>query len=958
MDDRTAPENSPTPPPPPLTQPRRVFDMATRTVPPADKKRTKTVGRATTANGRGGDGQEYEDDVFSAPRQVQSEGRPRRMLSELQPFTIRGGPSTVADEEEDSEDEERGPGDSTPTPWERRRPSTSSSEKLVQDLEDLAAAEQEHEDDPYEVRNNSMCKDEAYATGITSWEDIVSESTPQKEDAEGLNDMGILDRLSKEGPPSPQKTRPNKRLRVHYSPEERVNEGASAMQAGPGATGMEGVAASNASANVPPPPPYLAQLPPQQPTHYHQAPLPQQQQMMPQAPLMPRVNQQAEHNQQQQIPQQQAEQQVQLHQQQPHPQQQQLPQPQGQHPNQTTKVAITINQVKAKLLALAEELAEKAGISVEVAWGVILDQQKAAAEPTARAAGQELRPQLNRALQGEPSRRPLRVEGEQALGQPPHPIPSAAKAEERPAQAERARASHTEARPGSSGTVHHAVGAGEAALDQRTQDPRTRLQAGEAAAIARHRLPSEVRSEDAGDEMEVDLVGSLRRGSEDPMGTCSVAGLPGHIPVEVLEAVWRNRMDVRMKDEEEEERVRREDEKEGYRRALRELGALTEPQEGWPAIHTRGAYDRVHHLQSAAYEEWLAADDDGKMLIEMARPGDLDNDTVARFAAKLEHVLQGTFGHSEYTLAVPPPRRIAAENEDSDEKNNDYSTVFLVSGAPPLAVEVFVELYAICTEEVAFWAFKGDMEVPKYVGALDGFMQNGENAAANVIKKHLKKETLFTSILNLVKENPRLSHMHGMTATLHIIGTVAVKLVRKDRSDGGSPLIAHLYIDQPTDNGLKWDEWHQSLLKFPLPEASGRPLTLRGPVRCAECHGVDHVEDECRYRNITEWRKRTESIERRMVEKKLKAKARAEAAAAKAQGGVRHQDNRRLGGGQYGPSGPPRRNQIDNRWNRGEGPPFGTQFQGNWNQGGPPRAMSGQGGQGMGAGQATRPPRR
>lgn len=742
---------------------------------------------------------------------------------------------------------------------------------------------------------------------------------------------------------SPQQDRPNKRMRVR-SPEsrgqvagERAPDAAPPPVDGrdPSRMAMGEHAAVMSNSNMPPqqpPPPYIPQPPPQQLVFAQH----QQREQQP----MPPPNQE-------QLWQQMQAQHAQA--------QQQMRAQQQQRAQRRTSTALTVAGVREMMREMARSLAEQENIPIEEAWAVIAVGQQGGMD-TARPMELEAGPNMNAMQASQLDKSAQLMKKMESTNKQRPTMMRAAHQTPGSTSTRPTRADPMEAKEGLAGPARISERTGEAGSTSRTRDPRMTLSASETALIARYRITGERLEVQEEVGMDVDPVGALRPPPrEDPMGVCSAAGLPGHIPVEALQAVERSRS-AEMEQDGDDERTRREREKEMYRKALRELDLVEAPEEIWPRIQNRSAYDRVRGLQSDAYQDWKAADEAGKMLLEIARHGDLDDETVARWAAKLEHVLQAVVRTSDYTLAVPP-RRPEAKDGATPNKVDDISTVFMVSGAPPLAIEVFVEQFAVCTKEVAFWAIKSEKDIPEYIGAMDGFMQSSESAAAKVLQKHLKKEAIFTSIANLVKDCPRFTQMHVMTATFHVIDTLRVRMVREDVNDGGSPLVAHVYMDRPTDNGLKWDEWLTSLRSFPLPEASGRKVLLRAEVRCEECHGVDHENKGCPYRAIEEWRMRTEGIEKAMKEKKLKAKAKASVTGAKGGNGARPQEIRRQHGGQGGPSGPPRHNQIDNRWNRGEGPPFGNHTQQMWNQGGG-HGMGGQNGFGQGMGQATRPPRR
>ncbi|OJT14555.1 hypothetical protein TRAPUB_8888 [Trametes pubescens] len=881
-------EGTPTPPPPPLTQPRRVYEMGMRTAPPADKRRGMASTRDDASNG-GDDDSNVEAgwDVFGL-RQAQSEGKPRK-VGELRTFTIAGkdlqnlGEGGITDSPQ-------GTDNSTPTPRERRR-----QPPQPEDEREPVGGGGDNEDDPFGVRSNSMCMDQAYGLNEMDWDDIMGRSSPPRvQEAESLGDRTIGELQPQLLPPplptanvsQDPKKRGTKRQRT-ASPEQemRVDKGKGRSEPNDandkGQPGREqGPSKNTAEMTI------QLQIEPQQP------------QMPPPPPYLPRRKL-------------------------------------VQNP-----IALSINQARSRLHALTIELAEETGISLESALKVLMESQRTATPQYARQDVHEMTENggSNSGAQTE------------ARGLPRAQNPALAPS------LSRSRSPGTG--EGLVLTPGHEPRAGEGTV-QKTKDPRVRPKPSDAGPLPeRSERSAAPQCEEAEAEMEVDPDLSTSSPIEELYRTAvndvDVGRMPGHMPMAALVAASRLTQS-RKPQSPTMTAVALGRTKEQYRQALESLGLVKMPDGRWPVIHTRSAYDRLRTPDNEAYEEWKREPRECCLVLEVARHGDLDDGTTARIVSKLEHILEIVVGHGEFTLAAPPE-----PVKEKEVGTMNAPGAFLLSRIPPLAALVLREQFAVCTKEIAFWAYRDDKEIPTYLGAVTGLMQSGGGSAEKSIIKHFKKEAIFMSIQRLLEENPAHKPLARQT-TFRIVEAIAVRLVRQNKHDSGSPLIAHIYMAQPTSNGAKWDEWHKSLLNIPFDKVAGRAVAFRKMVRCYECHGVDHEDDECPYRNIEEcpyrnieeWAKRTSAIEKHLNEKRATARANAVAEA-------RASSVARPHGGQGAHAGGMRRTQADNkRWAKGEGPPFPNAFQGqNWQQPGGNWGNGGHGHQGTGSGQASRPPRR
>ncbi|KAI0677138.1 hypothetical protein C8Q78DRAFT_1073872 [Trametes maxima] len=275
------------------------------------------------------------------------------------------------------------------------------------------------------------------------------------------------------------------------------------------------------------------------------------------------------------------------------------------------------------------------------------------------------------------------------------------------------------------------------------------------------------------------------------------------------------------------------------------LGLLAVDLATLPEIHAHSTTWRGRHIPPPVLSHFQKLSPATKIVAEAYGYSDMDDAMVRKVTGLFERALEVITGRRNFSITAPIPKPLGVDDDEAP-------SAFMISDLLPQEHDCLTERRAWLTRDFAFFVYKSESDLPRYVGALLGLIQANEEVAKRIVREEFLRQPNFNSIKHLVGGNPDFRGVDEDTAAKQIIDTLDVK-VRPVNDTEGAALVAHVYMDPPTKAKTLWEEWREGMRARPFSELHPRLRYSARLPSCAGCHSADHLDHQCPLPHLEGW---------------------------------------------------------------------------------------------------------
>ncbi|KAI0356663.1 hypothetical protein OH77DRAFT_223751 [Trametes cingulata] len=277
------------------------------------------------------------------------------------------------------------------------------------------------------------------------------------------------------------------------------------------------------------------------------------------------------------------------------------------------------------------------------------------------------------------------------------------------------------------------------------------------------------------------------------------------------------------------------------------------PPRRFPVVHHRGPFDLERHMSEMRLTQFLGERPGTTCVLEVFDHVIVNQRKAVALTRKLEETLR-------IITEVPKPSVAAPEKKQGWVTVKEAPTAWLVYGLHEQAVRILTEVHTWSTPAVTFFAYPHLQQIPRYVIGLLGFTRDDEDEALETVRAAFLRAPIADSIGNLLREHPQYNKLPPVIAVAELVKMMQVKIRPlvddRPREDAEEEiLVVHVYIDPPTLDLAKWQDW-RTAMRDPLMTIQGRFNRATEPKdesRCLKCFGVDHDAPQCPSSNTPGW---------------------------------------------------------------------------------------------------------
>lgn len=270
-----------------------------------------------------------------------------------------------------------------------------------------------------------------------------------------------------------------------------------------------------------------------------------------------------------------------------------------------------------------------------------------------------------------------------------------------------------------------------------------------------------------------------------------------------------------------------------------ESAVLPTPAGGWPDIHHDSPTAIFANIQPSQLDSWTSFRRPS-LFVQIHGAGARDEDVDPALAARIHQIMQTL---SQYTLT--PDLRLALPRPVTPVTalNTAPFTLFLYNISRETATQL-LNMSSFITPNIALHFFPTYLCMPRYLGAIHGFIVNDTRPVRNLIRAGLSNDTVVERIETIARTCDHPLLLLGRIFP-NVLASLEVR--RLDlRARGGAPAPAfNIYILSPAVDYPSYTEWRDVIRNINIVDDFLGTGTLRSPGHCAGCHGHDHPTGLC-----------------------------------------------------------------------------------------------------------------
>ncbi|KAK7688525.1 hypothetical protein QCA50_008063 [Cerrena zonata] len=261
-----------------------------------------------------------------------------------------------------------------------------------------------------------------------------------------------------------------------------------------------------------------------------------------------------------------------------------------------------------------------------------------------------------------------------------------------------------------------------------------------------------------------------------------------------------------------------------------------------PPVYDGKPFRLFEHMRNTQILDWWKDCRDA-VIIQVFGTNAWNEDTPY-ILTMLTNTLRGLVG-------LPSPN-LAAPNPPADIRSYRPSSFLLVR--PPKAVyDRLVEQFCWSTPDIAFFAYKMEFSLPRYIGPFVGFTTADVDHVRDAFTRHIGSDATRMHVNFYRSSNNAIRSMPLDDIMAALLNSIEVDTFYIAECNRPEILVANLYIDSPTNDASQWLGWQAHLRNIVYTTQFHGNGVKRDLFKCSGCHGDDHPRGKCPFPQLEGW---------------------------------------------------------------------------------------------------------
>ena len=192
---------------------------------------------------------------------------------------------------------------------------------------------------------------------------------------------------------------------------------------------------------------------------------------------------------------------------------------------------------------------------------------------------------------------------------------------------------------------------------------------------------------------------------------------------------------------------------------------------------------------------------------------------------------------------VPPERDLATP------PGRDVPYPWAIRNISPTGGQRIVDRAVWSFPDITFFAQARLLAFPRWLVALEGFVDDDEAAITRTIHTVLKRPEHRRMISEMLAANPGYTGRNRDNAIQAILDSLQVEVLTLNNGN----IIANIYMDSPTRDIRRWRAWVAHLRSIEYGDYTNATATPREVRRCLGCRSTAHPTHLCPFPTLPGW---------------------------------------------------------------------------------------------------------